>query len=91
MLDAADIDRIAARTAGLIRAGGELMKSGVVNPVISRTAAIKFVEKRSESAFTRWCVLWRVKPCSCGRYAVSDLRAGMVREAKGVFQRRRAA
>lgn len=89
MLHPADIERIAARTAELIRANLEPMLAISVNPVIPLDQAVKFVGKTSDSAFYRWCALWRVKPCSSGRYAVGDLRAGMVREAKGVFQRRR--
>ena len=89
MLDVADIERIAARTAELIRADLEPMQAALANPVIPLDQAIKFVTKTSDSAFYRWCALWRVKSCSNGRYAVGDLQAGMVRESKGVFQRRR--
>jgi hypothetical protein len=85
MLDPIDIERIAARTAELLRGDGGIGQTvhlAPLNPVIKLAQAIVFVGKRSDSAFYRWCKLTHVRACSAGRYAVSDLRAGMVREAK---------
>lgn len=87
-LSDAAVERIAQRFAAVLREG-TLLNPG--SPVIPLADAIKFVfqGKRSSSAFYRWCREYHVRPCSAGRYAVSDLQGGLVREAKGVYQHNR--
>lgn len=56
-------------------------------PILTRPEAIRYVRTDSDSAFSRWCVRWHVRPCSQGRYARRQLDAALQREALGTRRR----
>jgi hypothetical protein len=78
MITDADIERIAARTAELLR-GGNTTPAPVLTPAEARA----LVKRPSQSAFQRWCSKWGVRSAQQGRYSRVQLERAMAREAMG--------
>lgn len=74
MLDEATIERIAQRTAELVR--------GVsVAPILTRAEAMKYVRRSSDAAFSEWCAKWHVRAEGRGRWSKARLDLALAREA----------
>ena len=51
-------------------------------PVLPLSLAVRYVGKRSDRGFYRWCEKWGVQPCDSGRYSRAVLDRAMNKESK---------
>ncbi len=79
----ADVDRIARRTAEVLRALPALPPTPAI---LTRPEARAYTKRHSEAAFCDWCQRWQVRPFARGRYSKTHLDLALDRES-----RRRAA
>jgi hypothetical protein len=74
MFDEAIIERIAQRTA-------ELVRGVTVAPILTRAEAMKYVRRSSHAAFSEWCSKWHVRAEGRGRWSKARLDLALAREA----------
>lgn len=73
-MDAATLDTLADKVADRM--------ARYRTPVLTLSESVRYVGKKSTSAFYRWCEEQKVKPCSQGRYSRKSLDMGLNKEAR---------
>lgn len=96
-LTAADVEAIASSVAAKIagsralaaKVDALLVRVGVhADPVLTPREAALLAKRPSKSAFNRWCLRWRVKPCAGRNYARATIVRALEDEAMSRGKRR---
>jgi len=80
MIDAADIEAIAQRTAEIVL-NGQRYTVDSCTAILTRAEAMKYVRRSSHAAFSAWCSKWRVRAEGRGRWSKARLDLALSREA----------
>lgn len=78
-LDATDLAKVAEVVRGELSAAA--MRS---DAILTTLEAMVYAKTESASAFYRWCVRWKVKSITNGRWSREQLDLGLKREASKV-------